>query len=350
MTPNVTTLHLIIPDFFAYAVRSDSSLRLDTLATWLPKSLITPLPYSATANQLFWQLFNFPIETHLPVAPITYLHDYGTVQKDTTYLRADPVYLQADRDKLILFDVFSTHPPSTTETDALLNSLNTFYQPDGLQFYAATPNRWYIRLTQTPALNTTPLLDVIGRDIQAFMPTGTDKRQWCAILNEIQMLLHQHLVNQSRTEQRQPLINSLWFWGLGKLPPPPAPRWQYVWSNDPFVRGLATLSTVSQADVPNSIQSCIQQMTQQTGEYLLNLTPTQETDGSTRLTQIDKEWLLPLYQAVKQGKIQQIHLYFCDERVFSLNRQQIKHWWKWRKPWQTYAQTHFAQLPVSRLD
>ncbi|EIJ42255.1 hypothetical protein BegalDRAFT_1360 [Beggiatoa alba B18LD] len=349
MSSDTTTLHLVIADLFAYAVRSSTPLPLHTLATWLPKSHIQLLDYSTGSTPTLWRLFDLPLQTQLPIAPITYLHDFGAIEGNQSYLRIDPVYLQADRDKLILFDVFQQHPPDRADVDAILQSLNAFYQADGLHFCAATPERWYLRLPDLPDLETTPLLDVIGRDIQAFMPRGADKRRWCALMNEIQMLLHAHPSNQRRSEQRLPPLNSLWFWGLGHLPTPPTVRWQQVWSDDPLARGLAQLSNVPHQAMPNNAQTWLQQLSQ-AGEYLLTVSPTQGTAWETWLHQLDTIWFEPLYKALKTGQLQQIYLYPCDGRVFSITQRQARQWWRWRKPWQTYAKSHFAQLPVSRLD
>ena len=41
---------------------------------------------------------------------------------------------------------------------------------------------------------------------------------WYKLLNEIQMFMHQHEVNQQRMQSGLLAINSLWFWGAGSRP------------------------------------------------------------------------------------------------------------------------------------
>jgi hypothetical protein len=41
---------------------------------------------------------------------------------------------------------------------------------------------------------------------------------WRHAINEAQMVLHAHPVNQARQAAGQPVVNSLWPWGGGRLP------------------------------------------------------------------------------------------------------------------------------------
>ena len=135
-------------------------------------------------------------ECDWPLAPLLAELELEEAGQDY-WLRADPVHLRADRSRLVLFgpEVLAIHQE---EADALAESFNALYQPDGLQLYTPTPNRWYLRLAHAPSLSTTPLPDVIGRDIDRHLPRGEDAAPWHARLNEIQMLFHAHAVNERR--------------------------------------------------------------------------------------------------------------------------------------------------------
>lgn len=54
-----------------------------------------------------------------------------------------------------------------------------------------------------------------GRNLRELMPAGRDGASMCSLMNEIQMLLHDHPVNEARAARRLPAINSLWLWGFG---------------------------------------------------------------------------------------------------------------------------------------
>ncbi len=71
-------------------------------------------------------------------------------------------------------------------------------------------------------LATTPLSVAIGRDIEPLMPQGDDALRFRSLLNELQMLLFEHPVNQAREARGELPINSLWLWGGGHKRPAPS--------------------------------------------------------------------------------------------------------------------------------
>lgn len=61
-------------------------------------------------------------------------------------------------------------------------------------------------------------LSVIGRKANPFIEQSWQALPWYKLMNEMQMFMHQHSVNQNRLETGLLPINSLWFWGAGNLP------------------------------------------------------------------------------------------------------------------------------------
>lgn len=175
-----------------------------------------------------------------PAAALSWLgegHDPG----DHFWLFADPVNLQLQRDHFTLNLPLPVMLPEA-ESEALLTSLNQHFAADGFTFLAAPSGQWYLQ-SATPANIVTSFADeAAGRDIREFLPRGEDAEQWRRVLNEIQMLLHEHPVNQAREEQGQSVINSLWLSGSGQLPAlrnnPP----RLVMGKHPLAKGLARWS------------------------------------------------------------------------------------------------------------
>lgn len=135
------------------------------------------------------------------------------------WFRADPVMLQPDRDRIV---VFHGGPvlPDQAETDELVMAFNGFFATDGLELRAPAPQRWYLRVPEALAgVTTTPLTEVIGRGMGDALPRGEQAGRWASLLNEAQMLFHTHPVNQVRQDQGRPMINGIWPWGGGRLRP-----------------------------------------------------------------------------------------------------------------------------------
>ena len=156
-----------------------------------------------------------PKQQDWPVAPVTLQADGGVPGSDA-WLRADPVHLAVMRDRIVLADS-ATLRLGQDEADALAESIaahfGTEFSPQPLQ-----PLRWYLRLPQAPQLETTALSCATGRDIDPLLPRGAGAQRYRTLMNELQMLLYAHPVNQAREARGELPVNSLWLWGGGTLP------------------------------------------------------------------------------------------------------------------------------------
>lgn len=152
----------------------------------------------------------------MPPASLTYAHDIGT-EPETRVLRADPVHLRADPSRLVLFA--PRHLEVTpTEGDQLIGALNDVYAEQDLNFLrGASPERWYIAGAGLPELLAPSPSSLDGETLE---PDRQSRRQMGVlqtIWTEIQMLFHDHPVNEARVGKHKPAINSVWFWGGGDV-------------------------------------------------------------------------------------------------------------------------------------
>jgi hypothetical protein len=128
------------------------------------------------------------------------------------------VHLHATRDHIVLMDptLLSIQADeeqdlrnSVTETlDHYLGSHGEFL--DGRWIYPAED---FLELqTHSPSL-------VSGLNIDIWMPKDTKvigiAKKWRQLQNEIQMIWHDHPVNQARLERGELTINSVWLYGIG---------------------------------------------------------------------------------------------------------------------------------------
>lgn len=328
---NSYILHILIPKLFA-AVTPE--LRLEFLERLLSRAYVEDWAHSEWMSSLC-ALFGLAVnEKPLPIAPLTRLVDANDCG-EKIWLRADPVYLRVDRDRVFLFDAASAFSLTQVEANHFINELNTFYAEDGLQFSAPAPTRWYVSLPDLPKLITHPVADVLGRDIHAYMPDGDDKMVWQRRLNEVQMLLHQCQVNTDREARGELPINSVWFWGVGRLPDPPAQRWAHVWSDDPLAQGLARLADTPQTNVPATGTDWLALLTP--GEHFLTLSAPRGEDWSAWLSHLEQVWFMPLFNALKKRQVDMLALYPGDERVFVVTDSSVRHWWRRRRNWQSFV-------------
>jgi hypothetical protein len=308
-------IEIFIPELFANLKNKQALPALNKL---LSKADITKSQPSANWMDNLCSLFNLSAD-NLPIAALTHLYDTNEIS-DKIYLRADPVYLKTGIDRLYLVDAARALKITAAEASSLVDELNQLYQQDGLQFFAPTPTRWYIALNQYPNLITHPLINVVGCDIHDYMPQGD--AIWRLRLNEIQMLLHQSQVNIDREARGELAINSLWFWGLGKLPEPPSSNWTHVWSDDALAKGLAMFTKVKHYDLPTSITQVLIE-----GKHLVTLFKS-EIDSATWLNQLEQLWFAPLLAALKQQQIENLVIYPDDTQKLVINSASIRQWWR----------------------
>ncbi len=124
-------------------------------------------------------------------------------------LLAQPVHLSLQRDSFALDSLLVL---SAEEYLALTTHLNDFFAEDGITLIpSATQQYWFLKTDSPWQLTTLPVQAALHRNIQAWMPQGLDANKLRQIINQVQMLLHEHPMNQKRLQKGLPEINSIWF-------------------------------------------------------------------------------------------------------------------------------------------
>jgi hypothetical protein len=213
-----------------------SALRLPALERWVARADLARRP-EKSASGLLASAFALPSPP--PVAAIALADDREP--REGGWIRADPVHLRIEQDAVALHDP-AVLDITRAEADSLLASLQALFAPDGLEFHAPSPERWYVRVPEGEMPRTVPLEDAVGRNVFGMLPRGTGRINWASALTESQMLFAGHEVNARREAQGRPAINSVWFWGEGASPRQVASPYALVCSDDPFARGLGRLS------------------------------------------------------------------------------------------------------------
>ena len=266
---------------------------------------------SAPSNSLeHWLLSYFSLATG--GAAISLLGENDVAPGVDYWLRADPVHLSINRDRVVLLDA-SQLDIGADEAKQLCGSLNEHFQSDGLYFIAPNPQRWYLRCSIEQALQTHPLSVVRGRRIDKFGFTGVNRVLWQSRLSEAQMLLHAHPVNEAREQRDALAINSLWLWGGGRLPAAPKFSVRRMVANDGLPCGLAKLSDV---EFHHHDQNMNWQIASQSSDSVLAVLdalaiPAAYGDTDSWLAQlqtIEAAWFVPVLAALKQGKLKTVAL------------------------------------------
>ncbi len=339
--------HLLIPSLFLTLPSGHDpfqGLHLPCLKTLLGKST------QETATDLgieAWLCQHFGIEKQQdwPVAPLSLTADGGEPQQ-YYWFRADPVHLRVQRDQIILADS-GTLSIAQDEADALTESLNRHFEQDGILFYGLRPDRWYLRLTQPPAIQTQMLPEVAGNNINELLPFGPEGMHWHSLFNEIQMLFHDHPVNQSREMQGEMPINSLWIWGGGVLPAFQKSVFTRIWSNESFVLALAQLTQTTVSGLPEN-GGVIFDHTHNEDECLIVLDNLRGAGQygdvygwQEGMQQLELQWFFPMLQALKNRKLAALTIHAGSgkkNRSFTLTPNDLWKIWRRSLPLKSYSE------------
>lgn len=240
-------------------------------------------------------VFDESLNANPPCAAFTALGD-GLDPGSAYWLRADPIHLQPRRDDLVAMEIADL---SREDAHALIQSVNALWADDDLQLIPGAANRWYLRLPSDPGITTTPLSQVAGRGIIAFLPKGDESSSWQRRLTEIQMLFHTHPVNENR--EGQLTVSAVWLWGGGSLPKVERQPFGMVYGDNALAAGLALWSGAKSLSLRERFE-----LPMHADSALVILAPASE------LAQLDQSWFAPLQESLRKRMIAQ-----CDIVVWN---------------------------------
>lgn len=346
-TPASASLTLLVPGLFSPPALLDPAELpprvTPALDAWLARADLETRSGAAGMEAALFALFGIdpPADADLPIAAVTRVVDMGVIDNEW-WMRADPVHLRPERDRLILLDM-QLVPLGADEAQALVSELMQTYGEEGWVLKAPHPARWYFKPPRDHRLVTTPITEVVGRDIHPYLPRGEEGRAWHGILNEMQILLHTARVNEGREARGELAINSVWFWGSGRLPSVGPAAWACVWSNEPVALGLARLAGAPTATVPPRFADV--QATAIDGKQLIVLEDARAAvqyreprNWQEAVQRLERDWIGPAYEAVRAGRLAEAVLCAEDSRVFRFTRGAARRWWRRRRPLEAYTQ------------
>jgi hypothetical protein len=136
-----------------------------------------------------------------------------------TWARAEPVHLLTAIDHLQLA-IPVPLPLDAAESAALLETLNAHLSGSGFALRARDDGGWLCACPAGLECTTVEPAQAIGCSLRDLLPTGRDAVRVRALVNELQMLLHDHPVNERRAASGRPVVNSVWLWGVGSASMP----------------------------------------------------------------------------------------------------------------------------------
>jgi hypothetical protein len=282
-------------------------------------------------------------EGPLPAGAITVQADRTDLQdRDPLWLRADPVHLRLGRARATLIPAVGCNL-SPDEAIAFVAALNGHFGAGHL-FVMVRPEQWCLRTAGEGALEALPPIELAGQEVDAALPRGAAAARWLALMNEIQMVLHEHPLNAERERRGDPPINSVWLWGAGRLPAAAEAPWRSVTADDALAAGLARMAGIHQQALPADAGEWLQGAPHE-GRHLVvldSLRAALALGGADshveRLTALESRWFAPLLEALRGERIGMVTVQVPDSGDgYETVRSDLRRFWRRARPLAAYA-------------
>lgn len=330
---SATELHIIAPGLCG-PLSEISSLENNTLIkNWV--KVLSKSTYHSSAkdvNDIITFLFKLSYQGDFPTAALS-MFSQDMYDSALSYMFADPVHLQADMDHAILTPSVDL-AVSNHESRDFCEMLNQHFNEDGLSFTKLNNDQWVISTKESIQINTTALVNAIGRNVNFILPKGGNSGQWKKTLTEAQMLMYSHDINTERERSGQQSINSLWFHGSGKLPDSAKVSLTSVCSASMVFKGLAKHMQCDYLSLPSSTEEYMSYILENKGINVLHLSDiehlvnyTDVTIWLNKLEEILNNWLYPLIAMANKNNIQ-VNLYPCNAKQYQFSKYDDYKFWR----------------------
>lgn len=256
---------------------------------------------------------------HLASAPVSALG--GKLARTGEYwMHLDPVHFAAGLDRLAYLPLEGEARILATERTSLAAVLDEHLRTLGMELHTLPDDSWCVRCAQVFAVETSNPEAAAANELQLALPRGPDAGALRRLMTELQMLLHDHPVNESRARRGLPAINAVWIWGQGVVAEPAATKTlPPVFADAPYARGICALHSHSANPAPATSDALISAIT-----------------GSSRalavialddLDSLDTHWIAPLTAALSARKLARLD-FILDSWHLQLDRAALRRFWR----------------------
>ena len=173
---------------------------------------------------------------------------------DEVALCCDLVTLQPTHDDMVMKDYTGEHL-SHDDSGLLMDALKEQVVDTPVTFHngGGYHNLMFIKMLPISE-RLTPPNELIGEGIRQFMPEGNAVRELVFVMNQAQIIFHNHAYNKKRVAEGKDPVNSIWLWGNGKLANLPSFRERYeksasLISASLMIKGIGKLTGMNVVEV-----------------------------------------------------------------------------------------------------
>ncbi|WP_308495538.1 hypothetical protein [Duganella guangzhouensis] len=212
-----------------------------------------------------------------------------------------PTHVQISRTHLLLSDLRGVQL-SEADSRGLYELARPYFEELGYTLLHGAPGLWFMRADDWTDMCVASPDATTTQSMSDWLPEGTHARAFRKLQNEVQMLWHEHPINQARQARGLQPVNSCWLWG-GAGPAAPQGRLA-VAGGTPWMAALAS----PELRQPDAAQLIAQPGLAMLGDLIAPAQVGDWADWLARMQRIEQDWLAPLLAALKDGRIDSLQL------------------------------------------
>lgn len=246
-----------------------------------------------------------------------------------------PAHVQLSRTHLLLADPRQLHL-AEAEGRALFELARPYFEETGKTLVYGSADLWFVRADDWAGLDTASPDAAMAQNLSDWVPEGAAARDYHKLQNEIQMLWHEHPVNQDRQARGLTPVNSFWMWAGAAGDAPLAaqgatlaiaggPAWMTVLAA-PELRAPELAQLLAAATRTGAASAML-------AELIPSAVAGDWADWLARMHRIEQEWCAPLLAALQSGRLASVTL-LLSHRSASIEATTTKLALRkfWRKP------------------
>jgi hypothetical protein len=223
--------------------------------------------------------------------------------KSKVYCLVSPIECYADQKTVYIVNKASL---SVEDQNKIIATLNQFLQQDDIRLEMIAEGLWLFEMKNHTDVVMRSLDEVLGKSMDAQLPTGIDEVYWRRLLTECQMLLSQTI--------------SVWFWGNGVDSVQLKTHFDGIYTDDFILHAKAHNAGVKAKNLPAAWTTAMLG-----NDNHLLITPTE-------IVKFEEKWLSPILIALKSGVLQTLTLRIDQQTEYVLARRYCYYFWKKIKP------------------
>lgn len=249
------------------------------------------------------------------------------------WLHAEPVHFVAGLDRLSFLTLQGEAAVSDAERAALEPLLAEHLRASDCELHSiSSPARTWL-IAAGRSFNAVTLCPdaAAANELDQVMPHGPDGGALRRLMTELQMLLHEHPVNDVRARRGLPAINAVWLWGGGAIdtgetaagaiqPTQPSPVLPPAFGDESYLRGIYRLHRQSIQPLPGDCNRLLSSIA--TAQRAIAVVST--VDG---LDALETQWIEPLKRALADGVIDRVDL-ILDGWHLDVTRASLRRFWR----------------------